>query len=120
LNEFRRRQARYDAGVRLFGLKEANAFVPMLKETFTKVRELLDAGELEKAQAALDGITELGIEIKAADGLVDFRSVREGEIVYLCWKFPEDAILHWHRLDTGFAGRRPITAVDGFALSYVN
>jgi hypothetical protein len=106
--------------VRLFGLKEANAFVPMLKETFTKVRELLDRGELEQAQAALDGITELGIEIKAADGLVDFRSMRDGEIVYLCWKFPEDSIRHWHRIDAGYAGRKPITVVDGFAATYVN
>jgi hypothetical protein len=65
-------------------------------------------------------LEDLGIEIKAADGLVDFRSLRDGEVVYLCWRFGEDRITHWHRLDSGFAGRRAITADDGFAASYVN
>ena len=40
--------------------------------------------------------------------LVDFYSIREGQTVYLCWKEGEDEIKHWHDLDAGFAGRRPI------------
>jgi hypothetical protein len=106
--------------MRLFGLSEANQFVPVLKETFTRVRALLADGDLDKAQAALSVLEEVGIEIKAADGLVDFRSLRDGEVVYLCWRFPEDSITHWHAIDAGFAGRRPITERDGFAVSYVN
>jgi hypothetical protein len=53
-------------------------------------------------------VSELGIEIKAADGLVDFRSKLHGRTVYLCWKFGEDRVTHFHELDAGFAGRRPI------------
>jgi len=53
-------------------------------------------------------VSELGIEIKAADGLVDFRSKLHGRTVYLCWKFGEDRVMHFHELDAGFAGRRPI------------
>jgi hypothetical protein len=32
----------------------------------------------------------------------------EGEIVLLCWKYGEEAITHWHGLEEGFAGRKPI------------
>jgi hypothetical protein len=53
-------------------------------------------------------VSELGIEIKAADGLVDFRSKLRGRTVYLCWKFGEDRVTHFHELDAGFAGRRPL------------
>jgi hypothetical protein len=57
-------------------------------------------------------------ELQAADivvrdvvrGLVDFPAVRDGEEIYLCWLVPEPEIEHWHGLDAGFAGRRPLTA----------
>jgi hypothetical protein len=42
------------------------------------------------------------------DGLVDFPSLRDGRIVFLCWKFGELAVTHWHETDAGFAGRRPL------------
>jgi hypothetical protein len=110
--------------MRLFGLSEANACVPMLLETFTKLRELLERQDepevVAQVQNAIDELQALGIEVKAADGLVDFRSLRDGEVVYLCWKFPEAEIGHWHRLDAGFAGRKPIAARDGFAQSWAN
>ena len=41
-------------------------------------------------------------------GLVDFRSVRDGRVVYLCWRLGEDRIRYWHDLDAGFAGRQPL------------
>ena len=41
-------------------------------------------------------------------GLVDFPSIREGREVFLCWKFPEGEIRHWHDIDAGFAGRQSI------------
>jgi hypothetical protein len=50
-----------------------------------------------------------GAELKGIDeGLIDFRSEREGRTVYLCWRQGEDTISHWHELDTGFAGRQPL------------
>lgn len=54
-------------------------------------------------------LSELGCEVKGIDeGLIDFRSEREGRTVYLCWKLGEDAITHWHEIDTGFGGRQPL------------
>ena len=41
-------------------------------------------------------------------GLVDFFAGREGREVFLCWKFPETKIQHWHDIDAGFAGRQSI------------
>ncbi len=35
-------------------------------------------------------VSELGVEVKAADGLVDFRSKLHGRTVYLCWKYGEE------------------------------
>ncbi len=69
--------------------------------------------ELEQAATALNSlierIRELGCEVKDIDqGLVDFRTVREGREVYLCWKLGEPDVRWWHELETGFAGRRPL------------
>jgi hypothetical protein len=67
------------------------------------------------AQATLD-LQRAVAELQADDivvrdvvrGLVDFPAVRDGEEVYLCWLVDEPEIEHWHELDAGFAGRRPL------------
>jgi hypothetical protein len=41
-------------------------------------------------------------------GLVDFLSIRDGREVYLCWKYGEPNVGHYHELHTGFLGRQPI------------
>ena len=41
-------------------------------------------------------------------GLVDFPCLYNNEVVFLCWKFGEPAIGHWHKVAEGFAGRRPL------------
>lgn len=63
----------------------------------------------EKLVEAAGELTELGVELKGLDpGLVDFPALKDGEIVYLCWRCGEDRIAFWHPLETGFAGRRPV------------
>jgi hypothetical protein len=69
---------------------------------------------IEELRQILREVAELGVEVKAADGLVDFRSRLHGRTVYLCWKYPEETITHWHELDTGFAGRKPLPAGGDF------
>lgn len=69
--------------------------------------------ELEQAATALNSlierVRELGCEVKDIDqGLIDFRTVRDGREVYLCWKLGEPDVRWWHELETGFAGRRPL------------
>ena len=62
----------------------------------------------------LGELAELGIEVKAADGLADFRSRLHGRTVYLCWRFGEQSIAHYHELHGGFAGRRPLPTDGDF------
>jgi len=69
---------------------------------------------LDELSGVLRGVAELGVEIKAADGLVDFRSKLHGRTVYLCWRYGEERITHYHELESGFAGRRPLPADGDF------
>jgi len=62
----------------------------------------------------LRGVTDLGIEVKAADGLCDFRSRHAGRIVYLCWRYGEEGVSTWHELDKGFSGRKPLPETGAF------
>ena len=41
-------------------------------------------------------------------GLVDFLARRGREQVFLCWRLGEPEIRYWHRLQDGFANRKPL------------
>jgi hypothetical protein len=61
----------------------------------------------------VDEIASHGAQVKDLDsGLVDFPALRRGETVLLCWQLGEDEIAWWHRVDDGFAGRRPLPLDD--------
>ena len=135
--------------MRYFGVQEANRLIPLLNRVFDKVRPWVEkaqtlASELESLQrqnkrdalteqlreqhdALLEQIRtellqlqEMGIEIKAANGLVDFRAQLGGRTVYLCWRYGEPSVSHWHELETGFSGRQPIDDPDAFAPTYLS
>jgi hypothetical protein len=60
-------------------------------------------------QQGLEDIMALGGTPKDIGiGLVDFLHLREGDEVNLCWKYGEREIRHWHGLDEGYAGRKPL------------
>jgi hypothetical protein len=69
-----------------------------------------ELAELAKEAASCVGeLDELGVVVKDLDlGLLDFPALREGEEVELCWQVGEDAVAHWHPLEAGFRGRKPI------------
>jgi hypothetical protein len=57
----------------------------------------------------VDEIGRHGAQVKDLDtGLIDFPALRGGETVLLCWQLGEDEIAYWHRIEDGFAGRRPL------------
>jgi hypothetical protein len=74
--------------------------------------------EREKAlQEIRDTVAEIaasGVQVKDLDiGLLDFPCVVNGDTVLLCWKYGEPhRIAHWHGLEEGYAGRKPISALD--------
>ena len=131
---------------RWFGVAEARRMIPFLLETFERVRKLLEEGRentrsLEAGQFPRDEairrrgevdrlarlirtelvkVEEAGIVVKDVDGLVDFPAILGERHVYLCWKYPEKTVDHWHELDAGFAGRQPIKDESEFGPSYLS
>jgi hypothetical protein len=60
-------------------------------------------------QAGWSEVEELGAVIKDPRiGLVDFYGRVNGRLVWLCWKYGEEEIAHYHALDEGFSARKPI------------
>jgi hypothetical protein len=65
--------------------------------------------DTERLQEFAEELRALGVEPKSGlEGLVDFPSMMDGRVVYLCWRLGEPEVLHWHELDAGFAGRQPL------------
>ena len=57
----------------------------------------------------LEAFQALGCELKDLErGLVDFYSMRDNDVVFLCWTDGEESIQWWHPLDAGVKGRKPI------------
>jgi hypothetical protein len=64
---------------------------------------------LQQVSTNLQAIHELGVLVKDMDiGLCDFPHLREGRVVYLCWKLGEDEIRWWHETTTGYKDRCPL------------
>ena len=52
-----------------------------------------------------------GPDLKApADGIVTGTGRIDGRLVWLCWRYGEESVGYYHDLDSGYAGRRPLTA----------
>ena len=69
----------------------------------------------ERAKAAIDvalgfeALERLDIVVRDLErGLVDFPALIDGREVYLCWLLDEPAVTHWHAIESGFAGRKPL------------
>jgi hypothetical protein len=70
------------------------------------------AGRVERYQSGWRELEAMGAVLKDPRmGLVDFYGEVDGKRVWLCWKYDEEAVTHYHGLDEGFAGRKPIEPV---------
>src|ERR687887_96822 len=75
---------------------------------FAAVQERVEQ-EAAGVARCVESIHELGGIVKDLDdGLVDFLAKRDGEDVLLCWRLGEHEVGHWHGLEEGFAGRKPL------------
>ena len=64
------------------------------------------AREIERDVSAIE---ETGCILRDVDaGVVDFFSIQDGTVVFLCWKKGEDSIKYWHSIREGFSGRQPL------------
>ena len=64
---------------------------------------------LQKAKDAVAEIDATGVQVKDLDiGLLDFPCLVGEDVILLCWKLGEKGITHWHGMEEGFKGRKPI------------
>lgn len=120
-----------------FSLEDANALLPLVRVLMEQMFDLREqamalrpdvwpvlekaagnggsrkAGELleifQQFETIFKELKGLGCELKGLEqGLVDFPTMRDGRVVYLCWKYNEPEISFWHDVDAGFAGRQPL------------
>jgi len=68
---------------------------------------------LQKVEEEMNHLTapimDRGILIKSIEtGLFDFPSLVDGNLIYLCWQAGEPALMYWHTVDSGFAGRQSL------------
>jgi len=63
----------------------------------------------QRVKDAVAEIDSIGVQVKDLNiGLLDFPCEVDGQIILLCWKLGEKTITHWHGVQEGFAGRKPI------------
>jgi len=69
---------------------------------------------IHEVKGLAEEINSYGCVCKGVEqGLVDFPCLLGGEIVFLCWRYGEESVGHWHRIEDGFAGRRPLLDQEG-------
>jgi hypothetical protein len=87
-------------------LDAADGDEPPVRQLKSDIAERVDA-----YRSGWREVEELGAVVKdPREGLVDFYGRVDGKLVWLCWKYGEETVTHYHGLDEGFAGRKPILA----------
>ncbi len=122
---------------RLFTISEANHLIPQLNARLTSVRQAkavlartrddirrasaraeygggsavgpLYISSLHQISSNLQAIQEMGVLVKDVDlGLCDFPHLRDGRVVFLCWKYGEPEVKWWHETTNGYKDRCPL------------
>jgi len=66
-------------------------------------------GAVQGIKDTVSEIDATGVQVKDLDiGLLDFPCLVDDGMILLCWKLGEEKITHWHSLEEGFKGRKPI------------
>jgi hypothetical protein len=78
---------------------------PRLTEAL--VEDSASGAAIERYQKLFEDLQAEGIIVRSVDdGLVDFPSLAQNRLIYLCWQMGETEISWWHELDSGFPGRK--------------
>lgn len=121
---------------KIFTIEEANELIPEIKEILDRafdikiklnlVKEAFDFKDkysyenpkdlmerMEKLSEILKReiaeIEKYGCIVKDIEtGLIDFYSIKDNKLIFLCWKHGENEIKYWHSVEDGFKGRKPL------------
>lgn len=73
-----------------------------------KIRADMES-HLQRVRESIAEIDAIGVQVKDLDsGLLDFPFRLDEDVVLLCWRMGEPSIEHWHTMDAGFKGRKPV------------
>jgi hypothetical protein len=125
-------------GKKYFSIEEANSALPYVSRIITDVtsvygrivelrRELehTEPGDgtsplerdyesaMDRLSSLIDELHTLGVELKDFEkGLIDFPAVHDDREIYLCWNNGDTQVHYWHEVDTGYASRQDIHALQ--------
>lgn len=95
---------------RLIRLKQAKGLDRAHEEEVQQLAAEFELGQEKMREYEIE-LEKLGVELKDYyTGLIDFRHLKDGKEVYLCWRLGEPEVGHWHDLNSGFAGRQKLEA----------
>ena len=102
-------------------LKSKSKLVVRSEQLDPEAPDLMDRlrqdGEIARLVGQVKGWVEeihsYGCVCKGVEqGLIDFPCLLGAQVVFLCWQFGETSVGHWHPIEDGFAGRRPLLDVE--------
>lgn len=108
LENIRRLRATSEAVIR------AQQLDPEAPDLLDRLQENADIAKLvNEVKAWVAEIHTFGCVCKGAEqGLIDFPCMLGNDVVFLCWQIGEASVSYWHRIEDGFAGRRPFLDND--------
>ncbi len=94
-------EAEIDA-LELVSEKNASGFSPAVNRKMEEHTRLM-----EQFSTLVGNFDKAGCLLKDLDtGLVDFYSLQNNHVVFLCWKQGEPGIAYWHEIGGGYASRQ--------------
>lgn len=70
-------------------------------------------GAMDRLGELVDELHFVGVELKDFErGLVDFPAFYNEREILLCWHRGEDEVSHWHEVDAGVGGRKPVAILS--------
>jgi len=111
LRELRDRVLRIQAQIEIEEMTGLGSDGCLTLKTQNAITLQMDEFQIQTAQfeSLLEGLFQLGAHLKDLNrGLVDFYSLRDKEVVFLCWIEGESEIQHWHTIEGGFQNRRSL------------
>jgi hypothetical protein len=100
-----RRELTVLSAIAVTGATSQSDDIRELAEKAAREKELLARFREQLAEVVGCGCIVRDLEI----GLVDFYALARDRIICLCWRRGESEIGHWHPVDQGFTGRRPLS-----------